>query len=231
MVENLVKESDILIIFETLMRTQSNKDAVMLWQLDTDGKRLVKNATLAKIQTTKRLITFKSLDDKQFQFDKTQNLFIRCQDRGLLFKASIERIEGGIINISVPAEVHIIENRTSPRSDIMESPAVKIVLEKADDEIVGRMRFEFAIRNISRTGAAVLFSVSKLRSFNLGNKLLIKSIGNVKFDESHLSTIVYLKEEDPSATGLTARFHKMGLAFDNIISEEKLLDILENYGM
>jgi len=227
LVENLVVENNLKTILESLMRTQMKKNSVMVWQLENEDKRVIKNAYLKEIDAKAMSLILRSADGRALIFDKDLDLFIRCDDRGLLFKGEIQNLEADELEIVLPREARILENRINQRSEIRKDLDVKMVVEK--DDIAGKARFDLILENINTNGVGSIFSVSKLKSFNLGDKVIIREIGRHKYSSPIQCEVVHLTSIQQKTDGLTSRLIKMGLKFTEVVPAESLREIIQAY--
>ncbi len=228
MTNNLVLEDDLAVIFESLLRTQAEQDFIMMWQVSENGKRTVKNAFLLNIKVKEMCLHLQASDSHSLIFDKDLPLYIRCEDRGLLFKGSIININANELEVQLPREARVVELRSKYRNQMSRNPEVKIVVEKVNDAIVGKTRFDFIANNINESGIGVTFSVSKINSFTIGDKIKVRSIGRLDFKIPFLCEIVHITN-GKGKSGMSARLCKMGLRFCVVIPEHHLLDIVETY--
>jgi len=229
MVENLVVENNLKMIFESLLRTQSNQDFILVWQLETDGRRVVNKAFLKSIKAQHMCLILKSSDGRSLIFDKDLDLYIRCEDRGLLFKGQIQEINADEVKVVLPRSARILENRANSRAIFDKKTDVKSVIEKVDDAIVGKTRFDLNVENINAQGLGVIFSISKLNSFSIGDKVKVCSIGRFKYSIPFECEVVHLTSVKEKAEGMTSRLIKMGLRFSVVVPEETILELIETY--
>lgn len=216
--ENLIWEDDRESIYDSIERTLENIDTILLWQLTNDGTRIKEKALIQKFNFETGTLLLSTIDEKSNVFIKQNELFLKFEDRSLLFKTKIEKLGEGKLQVKLPKNYRILENRNQKRRKIPKD-VLKLKIEKSDTEIIGKTSFELIVLDLCEKGVGLLFSVTKLNSFCIGEKVYLKKFGNTEVRTPLLCRIVHLTEYDKTKTTMIKRDYKMGLEFLDGIPE------------
>lgn len=216
--ENLIWEDDRESIYDSIERTIDAIEPVFMWQVQEDGTRLKEKAFIQKFNYERGSILLTEVDNQSLQLVKDRELFLKFKDRSLLFKTLVDRISEDKIQVKLPKTFRILENRGKKRRKVIED-TLKVKFDKSDVDIIGKTSFEFEAYDLSETGLGLIFSVTKLNSFTVGEKVVIKKFGDRELSEPVLCKIVHITEHNVRNSSIIKREYKMGLTFMNEIPE------------
>jgi hypothetical protein len=212
--ENYVWDKSPITIYSVLVYCKKIRQRCLIWQLDEGNKRVVADAIIDGIDPTLGFLYLKSSKNLNEIFCQSKPIFVRFENRQLLFNTKILELTGSKLNLKVPKEFKVIENRTNGRKSV-EDGAMKATVEKADSEIIGRTLFNLNVIDVSETGMALKYSISQNDSFREDDKIIIKKIGVRRLKDPITCRIVHLTELGGSKDNkMTNRNYKMGIHFE-----------------
>jgi len=216
--ENLIWEDDKESIYDAIERTIDAVEPVLIWQVDEDGERLKEQAFIQKFNFERGAILLVEVDNKSLKLEKERELFLKFKDRSLLFKTLVDKLSDDRVQVKLPKNFRIKENRSKKRRKVFEE-TLKVKLDKSDVDIIGKTSFEFQAYDMSESGMSLLFSITKLNSFSVGEKVVIKRFGNTELSKPLLCKIVHLTEHEKGNLSPLKKDYKMGLEFLDPIPE------------
>lgn len=217
--ENLVWEDDKESIYDSIERTIDTVESVLLWQIDENGNRQKEQAFIQKFNYERGILLLVEVDSKNLKFKKDKELFLKFKDRSLLFKTTIDKLGEEKIQIRLPKKFRILENRNNKRRKLIDD-ILKVKIDKSDEDIIGKTSFEFLAYDLSEKGLGLIFSVTKLNSFTVGEKVIIKKFGDRDLVIPLKCKIVHITEHAVGTNSLLKKDYKMGLQFLDGIPEQ-----------
>jgi hypothetical protein len=217
--DNLVWEDDRESIYDSIERTIDTVEPILLWQIDESGNRHKEQAFVQKFNYERGILLLVETDNKYLKLDKNKELFLKFKDRSLLFKTTIDKLGEDKVQISLPKNFRILENRDKKRRKLIED-SLKVKIDKSNVDIIGKTSFEFLAYDLSERGLGLLFSVTKLNSFSVGEKVVIKKFGERELHSPLMCKIVHITEHAQGTNTLLKKDYKMGLQFLDHIPEQ-----------
>ena len=107
-------------IMTTLKKMQREKSLVVIWQKPegNTGDRKVFNSYIKNIDKTKKTLYLVALDDTtEISIDENTTIYIRGDERSILFKQSKVTLKKGHLSLLIPTEVRVFERRYTERID------------------------------------------------------------------------------------------------------------------
>src|SRR5690606_4322173 len=148
------------------------------------GKRVIVYAKIVSIDIENSLMVFACEERAKFQiFSRQYNIYIRGNERSILFKQARCRFNASRLAITLPNEVRLLEQRKHNRLDFSKSKkGVGIVFSKRVATGVGKQRsFDAQIINLSSQGLCIEFDQELGKFFYTSDCLLISQIDSLKF--------------------------------------------------
>lgn len=210
--KKMVWENDFQSLCDCVQRTIDNIETILLWQPEGDELKMKHEAFIQKFAEDKGILQLIEVDEKAFSFKEDQDVYIRFNDRSLLFKANIKKMSNDKIQVLLPRKFRIIENRTQSRSNLLEQ-AIKARIDLNVRYKTRNSSFTFDVLDITRDGMGVVFSISKSKYFNVGDEVFISSFGDVDLDTRVRCGVMHVTKTDKSADLVSSREYKMGLKF------------------
>lgn len=200
------------------------KEMPMVWVVRGE-KRIVFKGKIKLDVPSHRIFEFVN-ESKEVSLQANDMVYFKFKFRDLLFRAKIIGIKNGRILMSYPREYRIEENRDTKRKVTTESQ-YNVVIDKKDDEIIGKTSFSLKLLDMSERGLGLHVSVTKKDCFRKGDVLLLKSIGKVNFDKPLSCTICHVTPLYESV--LTVKDYKMGLSMDEPFEESVVKFLLPSF--
>jgi len=220
-------ERDTAIIKETIVRACDNFDDVLLWQ-NINGKKITINCMMTTFLALedKIIFNFNNSTNAQ-QIDTAKAIYGRCNERSLIFKSTISDIITNEITINLPTEVRVLENRTHGRDIFGINSVIYSSVEKIEDDLLGKSKFNLRLFDISQSGASFVVKTSEKKLFRVGEFLNISSFDQFQMKDPLGCEILHLTDVLQNDATSSFSFRKMGVKFDFAIPEKIYLSILE----
>lgn len=190
----------------------------MVWIVEGDKRKVFKGRIKLNVKSH-NVFEFES-ESNDISLEKNQQIFFKYALRDLLFRATVIGVKKGRILVGYPKEYRIEENRDLKRHG-MEEGLYNVVVDKKDDEIIGKTSFSLKLLDMSPMGVGLLVSVTKKDCFKRGEELLLKSIGKMSFERPLVCKICHVTPMHESL--LTVRDYKLGLYLEEPF-EERVMD-------
>ncbi|WP_372655093.1 PilZ domain-containing protein [Halobacteriovorax sp.] len=210
--KKMVWENDFQSLQECIYRTIDKIETILLWQPESDIVKKKHEAFIQKFASEKGVLQLVEVNQQKFNFREDEDVYIRFSDRSLLFKAHIRKMSHDKIQIIVPRKFRIIENREQARSNLLEQD-IKVKVDLDVQYKTKNSSFEMNVLDLSQDGIGVVFSVTKINYFKVGQKIFISKFGDVPLDERVICEIVHVTKTERNMELITSRDYKMGLRF------------------
>ncbi len=210
--KKMVWENDFQSLCDCIERTIESIETIFLWQAEENKLRQKHEAFIQKFSPEKGILQLIEVDQKVFNFKEDEEVFIRFNDRSLLFKAIIRKMSRERLQVILPKKFRIIENRDQSRSNLLEQ-AIKVKIDLDVENKTKNSSFVLDVLDINRDGLGVVFSITKAKNFIVGEDIFITSFGDVSLDENIRCKIVHVTKMDRRVDLVTSREYKMGLKF------------------
>lgn len=221
-------ESDSSIIFKILEKARESAEEVLVWQKLDNDERIVAKGKILKCDLDNKRFLIRFFEKTAESFFHDGMFYVRCETRSLLFKAKYLSQSHNEFSFLVSNSAKVKENRLDARFPIISEDSFKVLFEKEDQDIIGKTRFEFLAKNISPDGLGLLFSVSKLKSFTVGERILLKSLGTNDLDIPLPCEIKHLSPVKQDNDKVTVKEYMMGLKFLGEIPNKAFELIIQN---
>lgn len=223
--ENLKIENNHSEIVSTLIRMYRESSPVLIWQYQDSG-RLMKNSYIKEIFPEKSCFILAPLpDNTNFNFNAMTTLYLRGNERSILFKQCDIKILKNKIIVRFPKEVRLYENRFHTRFHygFKSNHMAEVFHPKStvDTEEI----FKFSIYDISEQGASFNVNLADQRFFFQGDRLNMVKIGEMSFKQYFTGKIVYMVRVDNKINGVHCPMIKMGVQFERLLSRKELAAI------
>lgn len=217
--ENFVWEDSKQEIFSTIKRCFYNRGEVLLWQ-NTNGKCRIRLCALVHTFSKGHFtLLLKITDGDISQIDDTQEIYLKLDDRHMLCKAKILRVEGESIFVQLPTEVKMQENRLVKRVSFEDNPC-KTKIEINEKDVYGKTRFDTLLINLSELGMAINISVTRIEAFEIGREFKVKSIGVKTVQTDLIAEVVHIFELDEGHGNMINKNFLVGLKFNHAVDQE-----------
>ena len=210
--KKMVWENDFQSLCDCVHRTIDNIETILLWQPEGDELKMKHEAFIQKFAEDKGVLQLIEVDEKMFSFKEDQDVYIRFNDRSLLFKASIRKMSNNKIQVLIPKKFRIIENRKQSRSNLLEQ-AIKVKIDLNVRYKTKNSSFTFDVLDLNQDGLGIVFSISKAKHFKAGDEVFISSFGDVTLDTRVRCEVMHVTKTDKRAELVSSREYKMGLKF------------------
>ncbi len=210
-------------ITDTINTMYADSSPVMIWQ-NQNGRRIVSYATIEKIDFSKNKILLLAKEKNRFEkFSKDYTIYIRGEQRSILFKQQDCKLNANKIAISIPLEVRLYEQRLVPRFDTPEKKTVDAYFDKKIGAGVGTERnFSGRVINISKDGLCLEFLQNLGKFFYEDDSLFLSNIGFTTFSPKVEARIVYINKPKKGADRM-----RMGVRFSIPMTQEQLRMIVK----
>jgi len=212
LLKKMVWENDFQSLCDCIERTMENIETILLWQANSKNPRLKHEAFIQKFSADKGVLQLIEVDQKAFDFKEDEDIYIRFNDRSLLFKANIRKMSNSKIQVLVPKKFRIIENRDNSRNLLIEQD-IKVKVELDMNNRSRANSFDFSVFDLNTDGIAVVMSVSKVNNFKRDQIIYLTSFGEVTLDTPVRCKIAHISKVDRRAELVTSREYKMGMKF------------------
>ncbi|MBI2520178.1 MAG: hypothetical protein HYV97_07165 [Bdellovibrio sp.] len=220
---NLRITNDSLEIISTLNKMQRDQSPVLVWQ-NLGEKRIIRNAVISAIDfVTGKVILVPNDPYKNFDFLGPQTIYIRGQEKSILFKRESIKIDKRRIFVDIPNEVRMFEKRINHRIKFgFNSPYLGTIEIKINSTSELRKEFIFNLYDLSAKGVSFNFNFKDQIFFAEGTEIFIRKLGQIPLKTPIEGRVVYLKRIEFMSQGSRINKIKMGVAFKTPISEKIL---------
>ncbi|HAZ13483.1 MAG: hypothetical protein A2X86_13210 [Bdellovibrionales bacterium GWA2_49_15] len=220
---NLRVTSDSLEIITTLNKMYHDQSPVLVWQ-NLGERRIIRNAVISAIDfAAGKVILVPNDPHKSFDFVGPHTVYMRGQEKSILFKRESVRIDKKRILVDIPKEVRMFEKRISHRIKLgFNSPYLGIIEIKINSSSDLRKEFSFNIYDLSAKGLSFNFNFKDQIFFAEGTEIYISKLGQIPFKIPIEGRVVYLKKIEFMSSGARISKMKMGVAFKKAIAEKIL---------
>lgn len=223
--ENLKIENNFNEIVSTLIRMYRESSPVLIWQNTPDGRNM-KNSYIKEIFPEKGYFVLAPLpDNTDFVFSGMTTLYLRGNERSILFKQSDIRVTKNNIVVKFPKEVRLYEKRFHSRFHygFKSNHSVEIFHPKStiDTEEI----FKFSLYDISEKGASFNVNLADQRFLFQSDRVKIVKLGKMSYPNYYMAKVVYMIRVDNKINGVNCPTIKMGIQFDHKLSQKQLAAI------
>lgn len=223
--ENLKIENNSSEIVTTLIRMYRESSPVLVWQNSDEG-RVMKNSFIREIYPEKRFFVLTTHPDSSvFNFCQSTTIYLRGNERSILFKQKDIVVRKNKVIVKFPTEVRLYEKRFHQRFHygFKSNHAVEIFHPKStmDSEEI----FNFSLYDISEKGASFNLNLADQRYFFQGDKIKILRLGKKCFKQYFTGKIIYMNRTDYKINGVRCPSIKMGIHFDQRLTSKLLAQI------
>lgn len=212
-------------IFETIKTMYVDSSLLMLWQ-NHGNKRVIVYAYIEKIDFSRRRIilkTHKQGNFLAFKFDSP--VYIRGDNKSILFKQERCRFNHDKIALAIPSEVRLYEQRFNPRLSTTQDIALNAYFSKRVGSGSGSQKsFAAKVLNLSTTGVCLEYLQSLGKFFYEGDSILISHFDHLRFDPPIEAQIIYIQKPAYSSDRL-----RMGIKLDKQLSQDIMVQIIKNH--
>lgn len=212
-------------ITSTIQSMHSDSSPVMLWQ-NQNGKRVVTYATIEKIDFKNNRILLQAKEKNRFEsFSRDYTIYIRGEERSILFKQQQCKLNANKIAITIPNEVRLFEQRLVPRFESPQKVTVDAHFDKRIGAGIGSERnFSARVMNISKDGMCLEFIQNLGKYFYEDDTLFLSNINQTSFTPKLEARIIYINK--PAAGSDRMR---MGVRFSSPLTQEQLRLLVKSY--
>lgn len=212
-------------IINTINSMYVDCSPVMLWQ-NHGKKRVIVYATIDKIEFDRKrivLLANKQHDFKNFKSDIT--VYIRGENKSILFKQEQCRFNSKQIALLIPSEVRLYEQRHNPRVKMTQDFELNAYFSKRVGSGSGSQKsFAAKVINLSADGACFEYLQSLGKFFYEGDSIVISHFDHLKFEPSLEAKIVYIQKPSYASDRL-----RMGIKLDNQLTQDMMSQIIKNH--
>lgn len=223
--ENLKIENNHNEIVSTLIRMYRESSPVLIWQNQSSGRKM-KNSYIKEIFPEKGLFILAPLpDNTNFNFNAMTTLYLRGNERSILFKQADIKVLKNIIIVRFPREVRLYENRFHSRFHYGFKSNHMVEIFHPKSTVNTEEVFTFSMYDISEQGASFNVNLADQRYFFQGDRLKMIRLGQKSFKQYFTGKIVYMVRVDNKINGVHCPSIKMGVQFDQHLSQRALAAI------
>ena len=209
-------------ILDTLTRMMLEDCPTLIWQ-NLHGKRKIQHGKLHTIDIEKKVLIFVPISGtKKFRaFDKKQTIYMRGNEKSILFKSEKIRVEAQRIIIPIPKETRMYELRTHDRKHFGHGSRHNSLIVKQINKTSKKLKeFDFNLYDISEVGACFSFSPKESVYFNVGDTFLVLRLGRVDFECPLNATVIYVRRHEITLQQNRQVRMKMGVSFERLIPHQ-----------
>lgn len=210
--KKMVWENDYQSLCDCVERTIENIETIMMWQADSENPRKKHEAFIQKFSPDKGVLQLVEVDQKEFNFNPNEDIYVHFNDRSLLFKANIRKMSDDKVQVLVPKKFRIVENREQGRSSLAEQE-IRAKLTINLEENSRANSFEFTVLDITNDGMGVLLSISKVKNFKVDQEIFLKTFGDVPLDSPVRCRVAHITKLDKRAELSQNKDYKIGMKF------------------
>lgn len=199
---------------------------ITIWQ-NVDGKRIVGNAYIEKINKVERCIHLRPFGQKDFSFHKNFTVYIHGIEQSLLFKSVARYNSEKMITLPIPLNIRLIEKRAEQRISIRGKVHNEIEFEKFKGFNDKAFAHRFIGIDISATGFSFIAFAPDLPNLTVGNSIFLKEVSGVNKAEKVSGKIVYIKAMEKKSHYATTNTFRVGVEFETRLDESFLDEIMD----
>lgn len=210
-------------IIETISQIYAENMELMVWQ-NQNGKRVVAYTRIGRIDFGKKTLRLIRSEGVK-KFSMKYPLYIRSEHKHILFKQSDCKIMNQEIDLSLPKEVRMQEQRTIPRLLTTHAHDISAYFTKKIGAGVGSTKsFTAKIINLSANGACFEFLQNMGKFFYENDDIVITHLNHSVFSSELVAQIIYIQKPKLGSERL-----RMGIKFKTALSKPMLLNIVKNH--
>lgn len=222
--ENLKVENNRSEIIATLIRMYREGTPVLVWQNDSEGKKLMRNSVIDAIFPEMGYFVLCPLGD-HFDFCSTSTIYLRGNERSILFKQPKMVLKDNKIVIQIPKQVRMYDKRFSERYHYGLKSNLGVEIFHAKSSLSPEEIFNVSLFDISEHGASFNISLHEQTYFFQEEIIKIVKMGRKSFPQFLMSKIIYLHRMDNKIGGIHCPSIKMGVKFNRALSKRELAEI------
>lgn len=224
--DNLKIENNRSEIISTLIRMYRESTPVLVWQNKIDGSKLMKNSLIEAIFPELGYFILNPLPENDyFDFQNTSTIYIRGNERSILFKQPKIVLQDNKIIIQIPKQVRMYDKRYSERFHFGLKSNHHVEIFHSKNSLTQEQLFQVSLFDISERGASFNLSLLDQKYFYQEELIKLVKIGKKSFSEFLMAKIIYLHRLDNKIGGIHCPSIKMGVKFDRTLSKKELAQI------
>jgi hypothetical protein len=224
--DNLKIENNRSEIIATLIRMYRECTPVLVWQSDSDGHKFMKNSVIEAIFPELGYFVLSPLPDGDyFDFCNTSTIYIRGNERSILFKQQKIVIQDNKIIIQIPNQVRMYDKRYTERFHFGLKSNHHVEIFHSKNSMDQEQLFQVSLFDISVRGASFNMSLLDQKYFYQEEIIKVVKLGKKSFPEYLMAKIIYLHRLDNKIGGIHCPSIKMGVKFDRSLSKKELAEI------
>lgn len=224
--ENLKIENNRSEIIATLIRMYRECTPVLVWQNNKEGNKVMKNSVIDAIFPELGYFVLCPLPEGDyFDFCHTSTIYLRGNERSILFKQPKIVIKDNKIIIQIPKQVRMYDKRFSDRIHFGLKSTLGVEIFHAKNSLSPEELFSFSLYDISERGASFNLSLLDQKYFYQDEIIKLIKIGRKSFADYVMAKIIYLHRMDNKIGGIHCPSIKMGVQFNRTLSKKELAQI------
>ncbi|MBT7611282.1 MAG: hypothetical protein HN576_16095 [Bacteriovoracaceae bacterium] len=224
--DNLKIENNRSEIIATLIRMYRETTPVLVWQNNLNGTKLMKNSLIDGIFPELGNFVLTPLPESDvFDFCNTSTIYIRGNERSILFKEPKIVIYDKKIIVQIPRQVRMYDKRYSERFHFGLKSNYRVEIFHQKKSLNEEQIFQVSLFDISDKGASFNLSLLDQKNFNQEEVIKLVRLGNKFFPDYLMGKIIYLHRLDNKIGGIHCPSIKMGVKFDRCLSKNELAEI------
>jgi hypothetical protein len=224
--DNLKVENNRSEIISTLIRMYRESTPVLVWQNQIDGSKLMKNSLIEGIFPELGYFILCPLPDNDyFDFQISSTIYIRGNERSILFKQSKIILQANQIIIPIPKQVRMYDKRFSERFHFGLKSNHNVEIFHTRDSKSNEQLFPASLYDISDRGASFNLNLLDSKYFHQEQLIKLVKIGKKSFTEYLMAKVIYLHRLDNKVAGIQCPSIKMGVKFDHTLSKRELAQV------
>jgi hypothetical protein len=224
--DNLKIENNRSEIISTLIRIYRECTPVLLWQSEIDGQKHMRNSFIDAIFPELGYFVLTSLPDSRvFDFCHTSTIYIRGNERSILFKLPKMVLQENKILVQIPKQVRMYDKRDTERFHFGLKSNHHVDIFYSKSSLNEEHPFQVSLFDISERGASFNISLLDKKYFYKEELIKLIKIGKKSFPDFLYAKIIYLHRLDNKIGGIHCPSIKMGVKFDRCLSKKELAQI------
>jgi hypothetical protein len=218
---NLRVASDPLEILTTINKMYLDRSPVLVWQ-NVGNMRILRNCFISDVDFANEVIALSPMGgNKSLDFKKEHTVYIRGNEKSILFKQERARFDGTNVIVDIPPVVRLYEKRVNPRVKLGYFSRHMMHFEKRINQTNNRLKeFFYPVYDLSVAGTSVCFNPKEQVYFNSGETILIHQLGDFKFPSPIEAQLIYIKKIEFFNDGHRQVRMKMGISFKRPIAQD-----------